>query len=217
MMSSRNRQTGVWVAGVVLLVLLVAAALVVNGRLLSAAERDEMSPSLVATRQAAILTEEARPATQVATPAETPAGILTRAAAAPAEAAVFEPIPGGVPAGSGYIVEVAPPFSGSDYQIVNEWYRDTADGRQRLFIFAGSVAGPGGEVTDQGVVIVEVWQFGAGEGVTGIETVASNRYLTAESAGPLRIVGAAGDRLTLETPDGRTFHFDVNSRQLTEG
>jgi hypothetical protein len=207
----RNKQIGLMVVGV--LGLLLVAVLVVQGGLLAAPGRDE---AVVATREAAILTEEARPATQVATPAETPAGILTRAAATPAGAAVFEPIPGGIAAGSGYMVEVAPPFSGSEYQIVNSWYQDVDGGQRRIFVFAGAMAGPGGEMTEQGVVIVQVWQMGGSEGVTGVETIESNSYLTEEAAGALRIVGAEGSRLTLETPDGRLFQFDVNSRQLTE-
>src|SRR5688572_33257123 len=114
MSSYRNKQIGLLV-GVFVLFLLVMVVLFLNGGLLAASGRDE---ALVATRAAARMTEEARPATQVATPAETPAGILTRAAATPGAAAVFEPIPGGVAAGSGFIVEVAPPFSGHDYYIV---------------------------------------------------------------------------------------------------
>ena len=37
------------------------------------------------------------------------------------------------------------------------------------------------------------------------------------AAGPLRIMAAEGERLTLQAPDGRLFHFDVTTRQLTEG
>jgi hypothetical protein len=114
------------------------------------------------------------------------------------------PIPGSTPAGAGAIVEVQPPFSNSMYHIENTWYTDL-DSKRRLYVYAGSVSAPGGGYTDQGIVIIQV--------PSSTDEILS-QHLTPEKLGSVRVVGAVGDRLILQSTSGTTFYFDVLSRQF---
>lgn len=158
-----------------------------------------------ATKQAANATEQARPTrdltSQPTTLKPTPFGVGSETPAPTG----YLPIPGSTPAGAGAIVQVQPPFSGTEYHIENDWYEDVEGDSRRIFVYAGSVSGPGGEVTGQGVVVVWVWQM---SGVT--ET---GSYLTPVVAGSVHIVGAVGARLILQSAGGSTFYFDVPTRQ----
>ena len=116
------------------------------------------------------------------------------------------PIPGSTPAGAGAIVKVQPPFSNSMYHIENTWYTDL-DSKRRLYVYAGSMSAPGGGYTDQGIVIIQV------PSSTG-EILPISQYLTPEKLGSVRVVGAVGDRLILQSTSGTTFYFDVPSRQF---
>lgn len=116
------------------------------------------------------------------------------------------PIPGSTPAGAGAIVKIQPPFSNIMYHIENTWYKDL-DSRTRLYVYVGSVSAPGGGYTDQGVVIIHILSS------TG-EFLHTSQYLTPEKLGPVRIVGAVGDRLILQSTRGAAFYFDVPLRQF---
>jgi len=116
------------------------------------------------------------------------------------------PILDSTPAGAGAIVKVQPPFSNSMYHIENTWYTDL-DSKRRLYVYAGSVSAPGGGYTDQGIVIIQV------PSSTG-EILPTSQHLTPEKLGYVRVVGAVGDRLILQSTSSTTFFFDVPSRQF---
>jgi hypothetical protein len=59
--------------------------------------------------------------------------------------------------------------------------------------------------TEPGQGIVIVWTIGRNE---------CSLYRTPIRAGSLRVVGAEGERLTLATPSGATFVFDVPRRKF---
>jgi hypothetical protein len=77
---------------------------------------------LVATKQAINVTEEARP-THALTPQPTVLKpVPTSIEFATPEPTAFAPISESIPAGAGALVQVAPPFSGSQYHIENDWW-----------------------------------------------------------------------------------------------
>jgi hypothetical protein len=122
------------------------------------------------------------------------------------EPLVLVPIPGSTLAGAGAIVKIQPPFSSNMYHIENTWYTDL-DSERRLYVYAGSVSAPGGGYTDQGIVIVHI--LGPGS-----EFLCTGQYLTPQKMGPVRIDGAVGDRLILQSTQGARFYFDATSRQF---
>lgn len=127
----------------------------------------------------------------------------------------FVAIPNGVRAGAGAIVQVPPPFSGSQYHIENTWYTDSADAKKRTFAFAGNIAGPGGEPTSQGVVVVQVLQYVTTSGVTALKMQETHAYTSTLAAGSLHVTGADGMKMTLQTSGGTTLRFDINTRTFS--
>lgn len=166
------------------------------------------------TKQAIVQTEVARP-TQVASVQATrlkptPVGLTN----ATPEPTAFAPIPDSTPLGRGAIAQIVPSFSTNAYHIQNAWYMDSNDGRQRVIVHAGSLAGPGGTTTEQGVVIVVKWEIKVKDGRTIVQMVEMTPYLALGQNGSFRIVDAMGERIVLANAVGNRFYFDVPARQF---
>jgi len=119
------------------------------------------------------------------------------------------PIPGSTPAGAGALVRIQPPFSSMQYHIENTWYRNL-DAQTRIFVYAGSLAGPLGEQTQQGVVIVRIIRNNHGTP----ELLQLSTYRTSTQTGAVHITGAVGERLIAQSTNGTTFYFDIPARQF---
>jgi hypothetical protein len=63
------------------------------------------------------------------------------------------------PVGTGVIGQFMPLLNKGRYHVLNAWVANQHSDRQRVFVWAGELAGAGGEDTTQGVVIVEVFQI----------------------------------------------------------
>mgnify|MGYP005841074065 CR=1 FL=1 len=118
------------------------------------------------------------------------------------------------PAGAGVISLRPGPFSPMDYRIENTWYEDTQGGSRRTYIYAGARSGGPGDAAQMGVVIVRVLEIFLLGNETHINTVQHTAYLTPCQGGPVRVVDALGQTLTLLSASGHTFTFDVPSRQF---
>lgn len=167
-----------------------------------------------ATKQAIVQTEAARPtpaaSVQVTRLKPTPAGLTNTTP----EPTAFAFIPGSTPVGHGAVAQIAPPFSTSAYHIQNAWYMNLKDGRQRVVVYAGSLAAPGGTATEQGVVIVVKWGIKVKDGRTIVQMVEMTPYVTQGQNGSVRIVDAVGERIVLANTVGNQFYFDVPARQF---
>ena len=123
------------------------------------------------------------------------------------EAAAYAPIREAQAAGLGAIVEVQPPFSPGLYRILNAWYLDDNEGKQRTFVWSGSLSRQG--EAEPGVIIVQVYQLDG-----GTNTPQTDRYDAPLGVGPLKVVGAEGLRLILRSAEDRTLYFDVAERRF---
>jgi hypothetical protein len=132
----------------------------------------------------------------------------------PTEPATFPSIAGTMPDNAGYgaIVQVQPPYSNNQYHIENSWYVDTDAGTKRLMVFAGNVAGPGGQVTDRGVLVVMTSKITSNAGQVSMDTLETTPYLTPDILGSLHITGAEPDRLIVQSAQGTVLYFDLKSR-----
>jgi hypothetical protein len=113
------------------------------------------------------------------------------------------------PAGAGNIVtDFVPPFPAMTHVITTMWYEDASG--KRIFVYAGALRDSPGtnSPASQGVVIVVV-QTPEGGALPGGGT-----YLAPGKTGPLRIIGASGERLALKSDSGATLYFDVSTRQF---
>lgn len=112
------------------------------------------------------------------------------------------------PAGAGFVVtDFVPPFPPMSHVITSLWYEPS--GNQNTLVYAGALRDdPGGSAGDsQGVVIVQIERPD--------HTLASSAtYPTPTKSGAVRITGAQGERLVLQSENGPIFHFDVPSRQF---
>lgn len=110
-------------------------------------------------------------------------------------------------AGAGVIVEGAPPrFHAAEFLVVNEW-RETK-GDKSIRVYAG-VAGDGASLDmAQGAIRVEVRTPDSKPLPEG------GTYLTPTKAGPVWIVDAQGEQLTLVAEDGSAFFFNVASQKF---
>ncbi len=127
------------------------------------------------------------------------------------------PIQPSTPLGSGYLVLVSRSILGNQYQIENAWYMDEQNGRQRVEVYAGSVAGSGDDDTAQGAVIVRELQVTWQEGQPAMEASDLLEYLTRLKVGPVRIVDIlSGEEglLILHSPERFEFLFDIPSGDL---
>jgi hypothetical protein len=147
----------------------------------------------LAARQSPLAPPNSKPQPQTATPPPMAAiGIARRVA------------------GAGSIIEHGlAPLPGMAYVILNSWQRE-ADGK-RTTVYAGARRDdPGGSPdASQGIiaVLVDTLDFKALPEDGG-------EYQTPVQAGPVRIADAKGMQLTLVTPDGQGFFFNVASRQF---
>jgi hypothetical protein len=123
------------------------------------------------------------------------------------EATAYAPIREAQVAGLGAIVEVQPPFPPGLYRILNAWYLDDKQGKQRTFVWAGSLARQG--EAEPGVIVVQVYQLG-----DGVDAPQTTRYDAPAGVGPLKITGAEGLRLILRSAEDETLYFDVNDRRF---
>jgi hypothetical protein len=124
----------------------------------------------------------------------------------------FPPLSESKPAGSGAIRDsgLIPPFYVHDFMFTNVWYKDTDAGTLRTYVYGGFIPGPGGELSQQGVIVVQVLKM---DTRGDIQQVYYQRFPTQTQSGPVRIAGAQGDRLILQSTNGTTFYFDVPSRE----
>jgi hypothetical protein len=103
------------------------------------------------------------------------------------------------PAGDGMIVEVVGGGpAASQFSLENLWKRDVGD--QHIRVYFGTEKYDG----TQGLAVVET--YAAGQGPTW------SVYRTPMLAGEIRVIGAVGERLTVQAEDGTIFDFDVPTR-----
>ena len=131
------------------------------------------------------------------------------------DSGIFLPIPDGTPTGIGTLVQVQPPFSSNEYHIENSWYLDSQNGLQRLMAYAGNVAGPAGEVTDQGVLILQTSVISPTSGGQNEVRILGSTAYTLTASGSLRITGAQPDRLLLQSSTGNGYIFQISSHQFS--
>jgi len=96
-------------------------------------------------------------------------------------------MPNSTPAGAGAYMNVSSNVLGSKYEIQNAYYFDTLDRRERYEIYAGAIAGSGGEYSAQGVVIVHILRVNEKNSAAYVETVEIIENLTPLQVGPLHV------------------------------
>jgi hypothetical protein len=118
------------------------------------------------------------------------------------------------PVGAGFIVELPLPFNKGQYHIFSQWVEDRNGAQQRIFVYTGEIAAADGGATNQGVVIVQVWQISVKDNLARTNLVGQTKLLTPLQVGAVKIKDAQGERLVLQSTNGTTFYFDVPSRQF---
>lgn len=112
-------------------------------------------------------------------------------------------------AGAGTILESDASPLGPLYVIENSWVFETQGRKYQVYAGAQREEGPPqSRNTMQGIVVVWVWA-NDGNPMSGGGT-----YNVPSKKGPVRIVGAQGQRLILKTDDSSTFYFDVPARRF---
>jgi len=107
-------------------------------------------------------------------------------------------------AGKGVIAETkTPSFSIGEYVFENQWSEQL--GNKRVAVWAGAKS----QDTAQGVVAVVVTDSGKGGAL-----LAKDIYLTPVKFGPVRVFDAQDGQITLASPDGGKFVFDVATRRF---
>jgi hypothetical protein len=125
----------------------------------------------------------------------------------------FLPAKNSTPAGTGAIInwKMIPPFYVHDFLVENVWYKDSEGGTLRTYVYGGYIPGPGGEITQQGVVVVQILKMDLhGD----IQQVYYRQFPTKTQSGSVHVTDASGERLILQSTDGTTFYFDVPTRQF---
>ncbi len=141
-------------------------------------------------------------------PKPTPVGVGSEAP----EPTALIPIPG-TPAGAGRIIPaMVGSFSPMNYRIESTWYEDTNGGRTRTYVHTGAIAEPGGGVSQQGVVIIQIFQISPENTYKTFDLIYSRAYSTQLQSGSIHVTGAVGERLILQSTNGIAFYFDVPSR-----
>ena len=130
------------------------------------------------------------------------------------EPLTFAPVPDGAPAGAGVIAPASGPFSSIQYHLENEWIEDIEGATKRIEAFAGAVSDQLGLPSQKGVVVILVAQRMIENNDTITKIIDSGQYLTPCQGGPVRVVDAVGEVLTLLSASGHTFTFDVPARQF---
>lgn len=128
----------------------------------------------------------------------------------------FSPLVGQyiTPVGAGAIVPWMPLLNKGRYHVMSNWVENLDNGKRRLFVYTGELAGPGGEETPQGVIVVQVWQISVKDNLATTDLIGQAEYQTPVQAGSVRIVDARSERLVLQSTNGTVFYFDVPSRQF---
>ncbi len=121
--------------------------------------------------------------------------------------------------GAGYLTGGAMgSLPGMEFYGINCWYVDSEGGRVRTKLCAGAFReNPMSDFSDvsQGGLDVTVWAMTTQDGVTFAEgQPGGGDYSTPTKHGPVTILGAVSERLTLQAADGITFYFDVPTRQF---
>ena len=129
-----------------------------------------------------------------------------------AEPAQFQAIQDAASAGFGAIVQVQPPFSNNQYHIQNSWYLDNADGTERLMVFAGNLAGPGGQETDQGILVVMVTKIDTKSTQMTVKVLETQPYPAPAHSGSVYIAGTDTNRLIVQSASGTTLYFNPLTR-----
>ncbi|MDP9253053.1 MAG: hypothetical protein M3O80_08605, partial [Chloroflexota bacterium] len=117
----------------------------------------------------------------------------------PATKNVTVPWPGGI------FESAQAPFPPALYRIQNQWQGQI--GSEYVQVFAGAK----GSDSEQGVIVVLTTSV---TDLTDHSRQTGGLYLTPGRFGNVHISAATGTELTLATPDGKTFRFDVASRLL---
>ncbi|MBI5034202.1 MAG: hypothetical protein HZB51_27085 [Chloroflexi bacterium] len=113
------------------------------------------------------------------------------------------------PAGVGTILDHPASPLGPFYEIENSWVFEVPGKTYQVFAGAKREEGPPQpRNAKQGIVVVWVW------GSEGITLPDGGYYYMPIKKGPVKIVGAQGQRLVLKTDDGATFYFDFPSRRF---
>jgi hypothetical protein len=125
---------------------------------------------------------------------------------------VFLPLPDSTPAGSGLLFDkgIIPPFYVHDFMFTNVWYTDAETETLRTYVYGGSIPEPGGALSQQGVVVVQVLKI---DNHGDIRPIYYQQFPTQTQSGPIRITGAVGNCLILQSTNGTIFYFDVSSRE----
>jgi hypothetical protein len=193
--------------GALIILLLVGLFVVLRAMIASSTAPSLGLPTSSPLPTPTIPIEETPPVTLILKP--TPTGIEF----ATPEPLVFVPAQDSTPAGAGEITRLAPPFSGNQYHIENTWYEIGDGGTKRTNAYVGSVSGPGGQYTEQGVVVIWVWQVIEENNRKDIRIVNTRSYPTPTQSGSVHIIDAVGERLVLQSTNGTTFYFDVPLHQ----
>ncbi len=160
----------------------------------------------------------AAPSTTSPLPTPSPTSLSTTTAEKPVPSVIvstplsaFLPERNSTPAGTGAIGHMLPAFYVHDFIVENVWYKDTAGGTLRTYVYGGFIPTPGGFPTQQGVVAVQVLKMDAhGD----IQQIYYQQFPTRTQSGSVHITGAVGERLTLQSTNGTTFYFDIPLRQF---
>ncbi len=125
----------------------------------------------------------------------------------------FLPAKNSTPAGIGAIVnwKMIPPFYVHDFMVENVWYKDSEGGTLRTYVYGGYIPGPGGEITQQGVVVVQILRMDL---YGDIQQVYYRQFPTQTQSGSVHVTGAVDQRLILQSTNSTTFYFDVPSGQF---
>jgi hypothetical protein len=124
----------------------------------------------------------------------------------------FLPLVESTPAGSGVMSDrgMIPPYYVHDFMFTNFWYQDAESGTLRTYVYGGYIPEPGGFPSPQGVVVVQTLKM---DTQGDIRPAYYHQFPTPTQSGSVRITGAEGDRLVLQSTNGTTFYFDVSSRE----
>jgi hypothetical protein len=115
------------------------------------------------------------------------------------------------------LIEITPPFPASMYLFDERGWQDVQAGR-RITAYAGALSAD----RAQGVVVIGVAALPTPRAVPDFTELTGNEprfatFPTPTKDGAVRIVAAAGARLTLKTESGKSFVFDVAERAFVSG
>lgn len=197
-MRNRCRRWGLPIAVMAAVVGLTAAGLAISNLTISHADDGILTDvQTAASLKTKLAVEQQRDAAQQAArglpqpPKDPRRGSGTQPAVAPWPTGIFE--------------QRQAPFSSALYRITNHWQGKIGD--EFVTVYAGAkTADP-----TQGVVVVLTT---SAIDLSDRTLQTGGLYLTAEKLGALKLVAAQGTRLTLVTPGGKNYVFDLANRGL---